>query len=164
MKKRQLLKSKRGGFVKYKVAFSLADESFIVFHKNTILEHGLKEDEANRLAQFLNAHEYLSKTQGEQIVKEEFDFEAVYKIYPRKIGKATGIKRLKQMIKSREKYNLLLLAVENYAQQMKAEDEKYIKHFSSWVSVWEDYIPESVLNVVDQRPISFDDITGMMGN
>lgn len=75
-----------------------------------------------------------------------FDFEAVYKIYPRKISKASGIKWLKQNVKSRSRYELLLEAVQNYAKYTKDRDleEQFIQHFSTWVRRFEDWTNENL--------------------
>ena len=79
-----------------------------------------------------------------------FDFELVYQLYPRKIGKKKGLQRCRSQIKTREKYDALLRAVRNYAQEMQGTAETYIKHFDSWMNGhWEDYAerpakPESI--------------------
>lgn len=64
-----------------------------------------------------------------------FDFESIYKKYPRKLGKAEGIARLKKMILSQEDYNNLSLAVDNYAKNCieKGTEERFIRHFSTFV-------------------------------
>ena len=78
-------------------------------------------------------------------VKFEFDFESVYKIYPRKLGKASGIRKLKSKVKTDEKYEQLKLAVEKYAAHCKREriEEKFIMHFNTWCSRWEDWVPSA---------------------
>lgn len=70
-----------------------------------------------------------------------FDFEAVYQNYPRKIGKKLGIERCKKKIKSQAKYDKLVQAVENYAAdcQIRNIEQKYIKHFSTFMNSWEDW-------------------------
>jgi len=76
----------------------------------------------------------------------DFDFEKIYSAYPRKIGKAIGIERLKKTIKSQEDYLALQDAVNNYALECRqnASEEKYIKHFSSFIGTpekqtWREY-------------------------
>lgn len=69
-----------------------------------------------------------------------FDFESIYNAYPRKEGKTNGFKKLASEIKSIDDYNLLKEAVSNYANQVDGQDKKYIKLFSSFTSVWRDYI------------------------
>lgn len=74
------------------------------------------------------------------INNSDFDLEHIYAMYPRKEGKKSGIDRLKKIIKTQEKYDQVLLAVKNYAQISKGKEKQYIKHFSSFVSNWEDYL------------------------
>lgn len=87
-----------------------------------------------------------------------FDLEFIYAEYPRKEGKKAGVEKLKKIIKSQEKYNQVLLAVRNYKKSTYGTEIKFIKQFSSFVSVWEDYLVienksqtmESIKNVKDQ--------------
>ena len=136
---------KRGGFMKFKAAYVPADESWLVFGKDQILKVGLSEQDAKNLSFLLNQGAWVvkdSETVREK-TKEVFNFEEVYKHYPRKLGKKQGIGKLGKTIKTKEKYELLLEAVQNYAAYCKEHDteEKYIKHFDSWVSIWEKWIP-----------------------
>lgn len=76
----------------------------------------------------------------------ESDFDEAYKIYPRKLGKAEGIRKLKASIKNAEELLNFRHAVERYAAHCKEKqtDEKFIKHFSSFVSTWRDWLdPET---------------------
>ncbi len=75
-----------------------------------------------------------------------FDFEKIYKLYPRKINKATGIKWLKNNIKSRSRYERLLEAVNNYASHCINDgvEEKFQMHFSTWVRRFEDWTTENL--------------------
>lgn len=72
----------------------------------------------------------------------KFDLEALYQNYPRKEGKKKGLEKLQREIKTKEQYDKVLIAVQNYANECKTEnrERQYIKHFSTWVSVWEDYL------------------------
>lgn len=87
-----------------------------------------------------------NKTYKKNIKKEKnikFDFESLYEKYPRKLGKAKGLDKLRKIIKTDDDYNKVKIGIENYATYMKncnAED-KYIKHFSSFInqSSWEDF-------------------------
>ncbi len=169
MEKRKLLKVNRGGFMKFKVAFSIGDETFFVYSAGQIIESNLSEDAATRLAQFLNSHEYLATDKKAKsrnpLPKEKFDFDVIYDIYPRKIGKKSGLETLRKKVTSKEKYELLYLAVQNYAEQTKDVEEAYIKHFSTWTNSWEDYIPENVMtNLSESQQMSLDQITQMMDN
>lgn len=72
----------------------------------------------------------------------EFDFELVYKKYPRKEGKSEGIKKLTREIKTLEDFENFSKAVDRYRDHViKAGTEpKFIKHFSSFVSIWRDWL------------------------
>jgi hypothetical protein len=102
----------------------------------------------------------------------KFDFERIYERYPRKIGKKTGIDRLKRKIRTADKYASLELAVENYRlyHERKQSERCYILHFSTFVNQWENYIdpafieeelgPEKPkLTEADTTPEGWDDYT-----
>lgn len=74
------------------------------------------------------------------------DFEELYKMYPRKIGKKSGITKLQSKIKTQEDFEKVKIAIINYTNQIKklCTEEKYIKHFSSFVNNYEDYLTEEV--------------------
>lgn len=74
--------------------------------------------------------------------KPKFDFETPYQKYPRKLGKKKGIEKIKREIKTEQRYNLFCQAVNNYALYVEHEavESKYIKHFSTFVGCWEDWI------------------------
>lgn len=85
-----------------------------------------------------------------------FDFEKLYKLYPIKKGKSDGIKKCKSKIKTQSKYDLLEKAIINYDLSVRDTDKKFIKHFSTFMNCWEDYIENENLDI---RP-TFDDILG----
>jgi len=76
----------------------------------------------------------------------QFDFNLIYHHFPRKVGKATGINKLKRSIKLQRDYDLLLEATKNYAQLTKKEcsELKFIMHFSTFASRWQDYTNEAL--------------------
>lgn len=75
-----------------------------------------------------------------------FDLESVYQKYPRKLGKAIGMKSISKQIKTQEDFDAFAKAVENYAKACVDLEEKYIKHFSTFVgsvksgNPWREYI------------------------
>ena len=73
-------------------------------------------------------------------VGDKFDLEAVYRLYPRKIGKTLGMRKLRLQIRSESDYDELLVAVENYAKSVQGRSMEYIKQFSTFVNCWRDYI------------------------
>lgn len=77
-----------------------------------------------------------------------FDFEAVYNIYPRKIGKKSGITWLKRNVKSRSRYEILLEAVTNYRNyhKVRGTDEQFLQHFTTWVKRFEDWTTANMPN------------------
>lgn len=80
-----------------------------------------------------------------------FYFEELYQNhYPRKIGKSRGLKKCVRDVKKNERHDFEL-AIKNYADfvQQQNTEEKFIKHFSSWVGEWRDWI-EKPKNEFDQ--------------
>lgn len=75
-------------------------------------------------------------------VRPIFDFESLYKKYPRKEGRAAGLKICKAQIKAEEEFSLLSKAIDRYAEHCKknATEPRYIKHFSSFMSHWRDWL------------------------
>lgn len=71
------------------------------------------------------------------------DIESAYlEYYPRKIGKRKGLEFLANKSWNSERISNLITAIKNYASfcQENETEQKYIKHFSSWVREWEDWI------------------------
>jgi hypothetical protein len=76
-----------------------------------------------------------------------FDFESVWKEYPRRKQKAAAEERFARLIKTPEDFVQLQKAVKNYAAEMIAEntEPKFIKHLSSFlgtekVQPWREWI------------------------
>jgi hypothetical protein len=93
--------------------------------------------------------------------KEELDFLMIYRLYPRKMGKASGIKWLRDHVRSRAKFDQVLAACNNYRGYCDSEriEEQYIMHFSTWVKKWEDWSRESMageFKKVDVGSLEFD--------
>lgn len=80
----------------------------------------------------------------------EFDFESLYRTYPRKEGKAEGMTRLRKRIKSQDEFDSFAKAVRKYASICKLEnrDKKFQLKWSSFVGAeggerWLDYADSS---------------------
>ncbi len=73
------------------------------------------------------------------------DFEAVYKLYPRKEGKIAGLKRLRVDVRTHAALADFKTAVENYARITRDWPSDKRKHFSSFVSIWREYLDPEVL-------------------
>lgn len=74
--------------------------------------------------------------------RRAFDFEAIYKKYPRKDGKGGGLKICKAQVKTPEDFAALSHAVDRYAEHCKREisDPKFIRHFSTFMASWRDWL------------------------
>lgn len=108
-----------------------------------------------------NRHTYITDKQDIQTntittaSRTDFDFESVYRRYPKKIGKSKGIKKLATEIKTLEDFEKLIVAVENYGQSRRGQDPKYTKHFSTFANEWRDWIeftPEPSLPATPNNP------------
>lgn len=93
----------------------------------------------------------------ENIFKPNLD--AIYKIYPRKEGKAAGIKKLAAEIKTPELEAQCLRAAEKFAEKHRqlGTETKFIPHFKTWVSSWRDVLDEDYGNATNQPA----NVTGM---
>lgn len=98
---------------------------------------------------------------------EIFDFESLYKTWPRKRGKDEGMHRLKARIKTRGAYTLFATAVAHYLIEhahLKTKKE-YTPYWSSFVGVdgkepWRDYIEKPDLE--NQGPETADQIAARL--
>jgi hypothetical protein len=75
-------------------------------------------------------------------VKDEFDIERIYKMYPVQRGKQKGMVKFKKLINSQEKYDKLEQAVKNYSKFI-SETGSWGMHWSTFYSSWEDYSNDS---------------------
>jgi len=78
----------------------------------------------------------------EKVEIDIFDFEEVYKSFPRKVGKSKGLEICRKKIGTESDFLDLKKAVDNYAKQCKTmgTEQQYIKHFSTFMNCWSDYI------------------------
>lgn len=143
--------------MKFRIGMFLPDESYFVMDSRSgyVIESGLTKHEAMALASYLNegrfkhdgvTAEILSDINDAEHIRQNLvamtlPFEEIYKLYPRKIGKASGIRWLKSHVKTQEKFEKVKAACERYSSYVKREgwEEKYIQHFSTWVKRWEDW-------------------------
>lgn len=80
------------------------------------------------------------KKRTTKTTKSSFDFEPIYEKYPRKSGKKRGLEICQQQIKTLDQFNDLDKAVNNFAKLNENEDIKFIKHFSTFMGSYQDYI------------------------
>lgn len=90
------------------------------------------------------------------------DLEAVYKLYPRKEGKATGLAKARKVIRTPADLDAFRSAVTNYAELMRREGRelRHVKAFDSFMSCWVDYVDPAVLTP-EPRPSSNGRARGM---
>lgn len=120
------------------------DKHLQVFEKRGLIvsPNGYERIRTDTIGNVPNEHNERNE-QNERTNDQErvnFDFDLVYLNYPRKIGKSKGVEKLKKLIKTKTDYDLLLLSVKNYSEISRDVEPKFIKHFSTFVSEWRDYI------------------------
>ncbi len=96
------------------------------------------------------------------VQRSSFDFEGLYKLYPRKEGKAKGLAKCKLEVKTDKDYVDLEIAIRKYATHcIKNKIEvQFIKHFSTFMAngSWRDWLDNdigtSTTEVQKPRPAS----------
>ena len=78
---------------------------------------------------------------------QTIDFDSAYSLYKNKKGKIKGYEKLSKEIKTDGDLKLFIKAIENYNLdiELNKTELKYIKHFSSFVTVWREwleYVPQ----------------------
>lgn len=75
-----------------------------------------------------------------------FDFEALYRKYPRKEGKKRGLIRLRATIKSEAEFDAFRGAMEEYLSLCEKEQRppQYVKHWATFVNNWTDYLTKDM--------------------
>lgn len=70
------------------------------------------------------------------------DIERAYKQYPRKVGKSRGLDIAIKQVKDPPTLHALETAIKNYAAAVRRDgtEKKYIKHFSTFMGEWRDWI------------------------
>jgi hypothetical protein len=81
------------------------------------------------------------KPKNDLFQKTHFDFEALYKGYPRKDGgKSKGMEICATQIKSQKDYDDLQTAIQNYTGLVAGRKTKHILLFKTFMSEWRDFI------------------------
>jgi hypothetical protein len=91
--------------------------------------------------------------------KEEFNFEEIYKRYPKKIGKSVGFRRLRASVKSERSFIDLQTALDRFCEfhTQKGTTKEYYPHFSTFTTTWRDWLDNDAGTVQlenDIKPIS----------
>lgn len=128
--------------MKYSVAKVCSDASeFLLVELKTmrVLFRDLTMERAERLLAFLEDGRELMLPE-----KVKFDFESIYKEYPRKEGKTAGIRWLQSHVKTQKAYEDLTLAVDRYRRHCAAArtESQFIPHFSTWVKRYPDWVTD----------------------
>lgn len=106
-----------------------------------------------------NRIEYIDQSTAKAVDMIKFDFDSIYKRYPRKIGKKKGQQIFKSCIKSEEDFQKLSKSTDNYNYYiLKNKIEiKFVKHFDTFMRNWEDWLdlPDGNTSII-QPVLSFD--------
>jgi len=84
-----------------------------------------------------------------------WDLESLYRKYPRKEGKAKGMKICQTQIKTAKDFHDLASAIEKYCGHvaLSATESRFIKHFSTFMASWRDWLdPETGTSLQLEAP------------
>lgn len=72
----------------------------------------------------------------------EFDFDLVWRKYPKKIGRPEALRHFKATVKTPADWDAINLALEHYLAYLNINqtDRKFIKHGSTWFNQWRGWI------------------------
>lgn len=75
----------------------------------------------------------------------DLSFDAIYRLYPRKMGKSQGKKRFEKQIKTDQDRFNLVLAIERFViyHEKRGTDVEFIPYFSTFMSHWTDWLDDS---------------------
>ena len=102
----------------------------------------------NNTCTFEKAQENFSaKSSGQKYEKHEYpeDFNAIWKVYPRKTNKTGAYKKYIATLKAGISSDTLLIAATAYAQSRESQDAKYTMHAATFFGPdrrWQDYVVE----------------------
>ena len=99
----------------------------------------------------------VAKPEGEKPDQKTW-FNNFWKQYPRKMGKTLAAKRFKSKIKKQSDYDLLMKALDRYNQYVSNSNiqREYIKHGSTWMGEWEDWLENDIGDAKQQSVKSID--------
>lgn len=138
------------------VSVSIRDVSHLIRVKSKLIRDELSDlvrfqivtlisgttEENRREEKRINTIGQIAKEAIRPTVIPFFDFEEVYKKYPRKLKKKQGLLKLTKTVKCKDDYDKLLLAIERFCKfhETSATELKFIPHFSTFTNSWEDWI------------------------
>ena len=81
--------------------------------------------------------------------------DSVYQSYPRKRGKAIGLKKLRAMVKTEADLDLVKKALAKYKHHLliNKTDKQFIQMFSTWVNSWQDWLDDDAGDVITQSQV-----------
>jgi hypothetical protein len=79
----------------------------------------------------------------------KFLFQELYEIYPKKMGRAQGIKKCEREIRSPEEFQALKKAIENFSKfhRTRNTEAQYLPYFSTFMNFWRDWLDPDVGSV-----------------
>lgn len=147
----------------FRAAFIPSVKKWLIYSEQTlaIIKTGLDELRAYELCDILNGLKHFRAPEPEP--KVHFNFDEIYAHYPKKgPGKKQGYEWLKKNIKTKEQFDNCLIAVAKYASHCQNVEDKFIKHFSTWVKCYTDWVDET--NEPRQIKLTVDEITDAIVN
>lgn len=93
----------------------------------------------------------------------KFEFETLYKKFPRKEGKSRGLKICHVQIKTLDDFELLKKAIDNYSNYCRAKitNPRFIKHFATFMGEWRDWLEVESENEHQPTPEEIKKLWGM---
>jgi hypothetical protein len=92
-----------------------------------------------------------------QIGQNEFDHESLYLLYPRRVKKKDGLRKLRTLIKTNEDFDSIKKAITNYTEycSKNVSETKYVLHFDKFLRSWEDWLePKSETKLIKKTDMS----------
>jgi len=90
----------------------------------------------------------------------EYDFNSLWEIYPKKDGKKDAERHFKSSVKNDKDYENIKKALNNYIENVKGTELKYIKNGSTWFNNWHDWVDFKVELTDDDIINNFQNIYG----
>jgi hypothetical protein len=70
-----------------------------------------------------------------------FDFESLWKRYPKRLGKKEALRHFRATVKTDEDWQNINKALDNYLHSKNVkENTQFIQHGSTWFNNWQDWI------------------------
>lgn len=115
----------------------------------TINEIRKRLREIEQLLEALDTRGNEAAVEQDQAPAVEVTIDAIYALYPRKIGKKKGYQKLQKAPLA--EVHTAVLHYRNYCISQELEPQ-YIKHFSTWVGEWEDWLePPMVIDPAKEK-------------